>query len=35
MDVDWASNVSNRRSTSGFMFSLEVMLLVGATRNNQ
>ncbi len=21
MDVDWAVNVSNRRSTSGFMFS--------------
>jgi hypothetical protein len=35
MDADWAGNVSNRRSTSGFMFFLEVVLLVGVVRNNQ
>jgi hypothetical protein len=34
-DADWAGNVSDRRSTSGFLFPLEVVLLVGAVRNNQ
>jgi hypothetical protein len=34
-NVDWAVNVLDRRSTSGFMFFLEVVLLVGAVRKNQ
>jgi hypothetical protein len=34
-DVDWACNLSNKRSTNGFMFFLEVVLLVGVVRNNQ
>ncbi len=33
-DVDWAGNILDRRSTNGFMFLLEVVLLVGAVRNN-
>jgi hypothetical protein len=35
MNVDWAGNVLDRRLTSGFMFFLEVVLLVGVIRNNQ
>jgi hypothetical protein len=34
-NVDWANNVSDKRSTNGFVFILEVVLLVGAVRNNQ
>jgi hypothetical protein len=35
MDTDWVDNVSNIKSTSGFMFSFEVVLLVGVVKNNQ
>jgi len=34
-DANWAGNVLDRKSTSGFMFLLEVVLLVGAIKNNQ
>jgi hypothetical protein len=33
--ANWVGNVSDRRSTNGFTFSLEVVLLIGAIRNNQ
>ena len=35
MDVDWAKNVSEDRSTSGFAFSLEAPRLLGAARSNR
>jgi hypothetical protein len=35
MDVNWVGNVLNKISTNGFMFFLEVVLLVGVARNNQ
>jgi len=34
-NADWVGNVYDRRSTNGFMFFLEVVLLVGVVRNNQ
>jgi hypothetical protein len=35
MDVDWAGNVSDRRSIGGFMFSFGSGAIVGAVINNQ
>jgi hypothetical protein len=35
MDVDWAGNVSDIRSSSGFIFFVKVVLLIGTIKNNQ
>jgi len=35
MDVHWAGNVSDRKSTNGFIFFVEMVLLVGTVKNNQ
>ncbi len=34
-DVDRAGNVLDRRSTNGFIFCVEVVLIIGVVRNNQ
>jgi hypothetical protein len=35
IDADWAGSISDRRSTSGFMFFLGVLLLLGVARSNR
>ncbi len=34
-NVNWVGNVSDKKSTNGFMFFLEMVLLVGLIRNKQ
>jgi hypothetical protein len=35
MDADWVGNISDRKSTNGFIYFLEVVLIIRAVKNNQ